>query len=130
MWISPALVSRDPASARSRSSAAGRSPCSASTGTHSSALVLTLLTFCPPGPPERAYWRRSVPGGANTPGASSSPGGVCGGEGSSISGSTVLRGCVILTDRGHGYCWRGRGQHALEPHVVRRAREEDRDQQQ
>src|SRR5215207_11407231 len=43
----------------------------ASRRTQSSALVLSLLTFGPPGPPLRANWRRTASSGAKTPGASS-----------------------------------------------------------
>src|SRR3954452_23294157 len=57
----------------------------APTGTHSSALVLTLLTFCPPGPPLRANWKRIADSGARTPGASSTPSGAGGTEGRGCS---------------------------------------------
>src|SRR5688572_12380171 len=73
MWISSAFVSRLPAAVRSRAIAVSRNPRSAVTGTQISALVFSLLTFCPPGPPLRAYWRRSASRGIVTPGASSMP---------------------------------------------------------
>jgi len=46
----------------------------AANGTHNSAFVFSLLTFCPPGPPLRANWKRMADSGIRTPGTSSSSG--------------------------------------------------------
>ena len=58
-------------------------------GSQSSAFVLTLLTFWPPGPLLRAYCQRMADSGARTPGASSSP--PC------AAGEAMSVGSVIAT---------------------------------
>ena len=70
-------VRRRPARRRSRWRAAKVNPSMMRTATRSSALVLTLLTACPPGPLERENENRRAARAAYTPSASSTPCGGC-----------------------------------------------------
>ena len=87
----PSPVSAMP---RSRPTAGEVIPMIAVSGTQTSALVFTLLTFCPPGPRLRAYWKRKADSLTVTPGAKSiaSAGGAGGGNGgiASLIASLVL----------------------------------------
>ncbi len=71
-------VRRRPARRRSRWRAAKVNPSMMRTATRSSALVLTLLTDCPPGPLERENENRRAARATYTPSASSTPCGDCG----------------------------------------------------
>ena len=66
---SPSTVMRFAFAVFNRNTAAPVIPINSSGRIRSSAFELTLLTFCPPGPPERAKCNRRSSGRALTPGA-------------------------------------------------------------
>ena len=72
--ISPLAVRRRPASLANRLWAVSDKPWIERALTRSSVLVLTLLTFCPPGPLDREKAKRSSDRSVQIPGASRTPG--------------------------------------------------------